>query len=60
MADYPRELNIQFFKTNRWITGAGEEAIPQVPPAILSAVFKITGKRIRTMPMAKDADLSWA
>jgi isoquinoline 1-oxidoreductase beta subunit len=58
MHEYPRELNIQFFKTNRWITGAGEEAIPQVTPAILNAVFKITGKRIRSAPL-KDHDLSW-
>jgi isoquinoline 1-oxidoreductase beta subunit len=59
MHEYPREVNIQFFKTNRWITGAGEEAIPQVPPAILNAVFKATGKRIRSVPI-KSHDLSWA
>jgi isoquinoline 1-oxidoreductase beta subunit len=57
--EYPRQLNIQFLKTNRWITGAGEEAIPQLPPAILGAVFKITGKRLRSIPL-KDHDLSWA
>jgi isoquinoline 1-oxidoreductase beta subunit len=45
-------------KTNRWITGAGEEAIPTIPPAILNAVFKITGKRIRSIPL-KNHDLSW-
>jgi isoquinoline 1-oxidoreductase beta subunit len=58
MHEYPRELNIQFFKTNRWITGAGEESIPPVTPAILNAVFKITGKRIRSAPL-KNHDLSW-
>jgi isoquinoline 1-oxidoreductase beta subunit len=58
MAEYPKEVNIAFMKTNKWIYGAGEEAIPQVAPAIASAVFKITGKRIRTLPL-KLHDLSW-
>ena len=58
MHEDPREINITFLKTNRWITGAGEEAIPTIPPAILNAVFKITGKRIRSIPI-KNQDLSW-
>jgi isoquinoline 1-oxidoreductase beta subunit len=58
MAEYPKEVNIAFFKTNHWNYGAGEEAIPQVAPAIANAVFKITGKRIRSLPL-KDHDLSW-
>ena len=56
--EYPKQVNIQFFKSKRWITGAGEEAIPQIPPAICNAVFKITGKRFRSIPL-KDHDLSW-
>jgi isoquinoline 1-oxidoreductase beta subunit len=58
MNEYPKQVNIQFFKSNRWITGAGEEAIPQLPPAMLNAVFKITGKRFRSIPL-KNHDLSW-
>jgi len=59
MNEYPRQVNIEFFKSKRWITGAGEEAIPTIPPAILNAVFKITGKRFRSIPL-KDQDLSWS
>ena len=58
MREYPREVNIQFFKTKRWITGVGEETVPQVAPAILNAVFKATGKRFRSIPI-KDQDLRW-
>lgn len=59
MNEYPKEVNITFMKTERWTEGAGEEAIPQVPPAICNAVFKITGKRIRSIPL-KNHDLSWS
>jgi isoquinoline 1-oxidoreductase beta subunit len=59
MADYPPEVNIRFLKTNnKWISGVGEEAIPQIAPAVAQAVFKITGKRIRSLPL-KNHNLSW-
>jgi isoquinoline 1-oxidoreductase beta subunit len=58
MNEYPREVNIQYFPTKVWVYGAGEEVIPQIPPAIYNAVFKITGKRFRTLPL-KNHDLSW-
>jgi isoquinoline 1-oxidoreductase beta subunit len=59
MNEYPREINVGYFKTKFWVYGAGEEAIPQVPPAIYNAIFKITGKRFRSLPL-KHHDLSWA
>ena len=59
MNEYPREVNVHWLKTNKWIEGAGEEAIPDVTCAIYNAIFKITGKRIRQVP-AKHHDLSWA
>jgi isoquinoline 1-oxidoreductase beta subunit len=58
MNEYPREVNVQYFKTKFWVYGAGEEAIPQIPPAIYNAVFKVTGKRFRSLPL-KHHDLSW-
>jgi isoquinoline 1-oxidoreductase beta subunit len=60
MEDYPPQVNIEFLKTNnKWISGVGEEAIPQIAPAIAQAVFKITGKRIRSLPLGSH-DLTWA
>jgi isoquinoline 1-oxidoreductase beta subunit len=58
MNEYPRNINIQWLKTGKWIEGAGEEAIPTVTPAIFNAVYKITGKRIRSTPL-KHHDVSW-
>jgi isoquinoline 1-oxidoreductase subunit beta len=60
MADYPPQINIRFLKTdNKWISGVGEEACPQIAPAMAQAIFKITGKRIRSLPFGNQ-DLSWA
>ena len=56
--EYPTEVNIRFMKTDKWIQGAGEEAIPPVAPSIVNAVFQATGKRIRSIPL-KHHDLSW-
>ena len=58
MNEYPREINVEYFKTKLWVYGVGEEVIPQIPPAIYNAVFKITGKRFRSLPL-KNHDLSW-
>jgi isoquinoline 1-oxidoreductase subunit beta len=60
MADYPPQINIQFLKTNnKWIAGVGEEACPQIAPAMAQAILKVTGKRIRSLPFGRQ-DLSWA
>jgi isoquinoline 1-oxidoreductase beta subunit len=59
MSEYPRDINLHFIQTNRWISGIGEEVVPLVAPAVCNAICAATGKRIRSVPL-RHHDLSWA
>ena len=58
MNEFPRQIAIHYIKTNRWISGIGEEVVPLVAPAVLNAIHMATGKRIRSIPL-RNHDLSW-
>jgi isoquinoline 1-oxidoreductase subunit beta len=58
MDAYPKAISINYIKTNRWISGIGEEAVPLIAPAVCNAIHAATGKRVRSLPL-RNHDLSW-
>jgi isoquinoline 1-oxidoreductase beta subunit len=57
--DNPPEINITFFKTGHWLRGMGHDRGTSVQSGLADAVFQITGKRYRDLPL-RDQDLTWS
>jgi isoquinoline 1-oxidoreductase subunit beta len=60
MSNTPRELHVHFdaLSGHDRFTEVGEPPVGPIGPAIANAIFRATGKRIRTTPFRKH-DLRW-
>ncbi len=53
MSEMP-EIDIQLMPTDNPAKGIGEASLPLVAPCVGNALFKLTGKRLRALPMSPD------
>ncbi len=51
LADAPPVIDVHFIESEAPLGGIGEPGLPPVAPALANALFAVTGKRIRTLPI---------
>jgi isoquinoline 1-oxidoreductase subunit beta len=55
MADVPPVIDVHFIESGAAMGGIGEPGVPPASPALANALFAITGKRVRQLPIKAQA-----
>jgi isoquinoline 1-oxidoreductase beta subunit len=58
MGEVPRRIHIDIVQSEAAPGGVGEPGVPPIAPAIANAVFALTGKRIRELPLSKSLSVT--
>jgi len=53
VGDAPRAIHVEILPSDGPPGGIGEPGVPPVAPAIANAVFALTGKRHRELPLSR-------
>jgi isoquinoline 1-oxidoreductase beta subunit len=53
ISEAPKETNVYIMPSDGLPAGVGEPGVPPIAPALCNALFTITGKRIRQLPIKK-------
>lgn len=58
IGEAPRRIHVEIIESDAPPGGVGEPGVPPVAPAIANAVFALTGKRARELPLSKTVPVS--
>ena len=53
IGDTPPVIDVHIVPSTEAPTGCGEPPVPVIAPAVANAMFRLTGKRIRSLPLGK-------
>ena len=51
LAESPTAIDVHFIESGAKMGGIGEPGLPPATPALVNALFAVTGKRIRQLPI---------
>jgi isoquinoline 1-oxidoreductase beta subunit len=56
--DAPRAIHVEIVDSEERSCGVGEPGVPPIAPAIVNAVFALTGTRVRQLPLSRSGLVS--